>query len=103
MTNGSAHHPRLASVPDVLCWHSPMQIVGAVFSFFALVLFYLVAAFMTLFSKTKNRYSTDEDHPFYKPFNYAHYYVISDFQLKLVVTTVATLAVGTAVSVLKKI
>ena len=88
----------MASGQDpVLCWQDPVQISGAVLSFFALATFYAVALVFTLLSKTKNDLTTDEAHAFYKPFNYAREYVGSDFQLKLVVTTIATLAVGTQV------
>ena len=100
-TNSSA--PHLVAQPEVLCWQSPVQISAAILSFFGLTIFYAFAAVMTLLSKTKNKYTKDPDvdnwhpHAFYKTFNYSREFVASDFQLKLVVTTVATLAVGSEV------
>ena len=97
-TNSSA--PHLVAQPEVLCWQSPVQISAAILSFFGLTIFYAFAAVMTLLSKTKNKYTKEGrrgNHAFYKTFNYSREFVASDFQLKLVVTTVATLAVGSEV------
>ena len=60
------------------------------------------SSFRTPRQTTKNKYTKearyrDVKHAFYKTFNYSREFVASDFQLKLVVTTVATLAVGSEV------